>query len=378
MPERSADFTNILDLLSQSNLKGAFFLKGNTSRRILNKLSEFYKTALLMSRIGSSKEQLKYMIEEFPKEFIRENYKEKYPNNLLIQSILYSINEEGRATLQVNTTGLDTIQKSKYADAWTELHKINPKLSTQLYMYNLYKGGIGFNPKTFMHLLPIYVKERLDNYIGTFRNLPSVDPLTIIDRFIRNNWTDKNLVPSVKYKEGQFYTTKNGDIVINKKNINQFKNLDWFISSNEELGTLYKRKFYQEETETLIFEEVTPLGNNGEYIEIQETALNNTDRVIEDTPEESIGKEEVLSDSEALSTEEVYDSVMFKDEDRNYKEDVKALISNVLSRIQKDNTIENNSQNREKIINMVEERLKSFNIEIDKEKLKKKSKKLCD
>ena len=378
MPERSADFTNILDLLSQSNLKGAFFLKGNTSRRILNKLGEFYKTALLMSRIGSSKEQLKYMIEEFPKEFIRENYKEKYPNNLLIQSILYFINEEGRATLQVNTTGLDTIQKSKYADAWTELHKINPKLSTQLYIYNLYKGGIGFNPKTFMHLLPIYVKERLDNYIGTFRNLPSVDPLTIIDRFIRNNWTDKNLVPSVKYKEGQFYTTENGDIVINKKNINQFKNLDWFISSNEESSTLYKRKFYQEETGTLIFEEVTPLGNNGEYIEIQETALNNTDRVIEDTSEESIGKEEVLSDSEALSTEELYDSVMFKDENRDYKEDVKALISNVLSRIQKDNTIENNSQNREKIINMVEERLKSFNIEIDKEKLKKKSKKLCD
>lgn len=378
MPERSADFTNILDLLSQSNLKGAFFLKGNTSRRILNKLGEFYKTALLMSRIGSSKEQLKYMIEEFPKEFIRENYKEKYPNNLLIQSILYSINEEGRATLQVNTTGLDTIQKSKYEDAWTELHKINPKLSTQLYMYNLYKGGIGFNPKTFMHLLPIYVKERLDNYIGTFRNLPSVDPLTIIDRFIRNNWTDKNLVPSVKYKEGQFYTTENGDIVINKKNINQFKNLDWFTFSNEELSTLYKRKFYQEETETLIFEEVTPLGNNGEYVEIQETALNNTDRVIEDTSEESIGKEEVLSDSEALSTEEVYDSVMFKDEDRDYKEDVKALISNVLSRIQKDNTIENNSQSREKIINMVEERLKSFNIEIDKEKLKKESKKLCN
>lgn len=378
MPERSADFTNILDLLSQSNLKGAFFLKGNTSRRILNKLGEFYKTALLMSRIGSSKEQLKYMIEEFPKEFIRENYKEKYPNNLLIQSILYSINEEGRATLQVNTTGLDTIQKSKYADAWTELHKINPKLSTQLYMYNLYKGGIGFNPKTFMHLLPIYVKERLDNYIGTFRNLPSVDPLTIIDRFIRNNWTDKNLVPSVKYKEGQFYTTENGDIVINKKSINQFKNLDWFTFSNEELSTLYKRKFYQEETGTLIFEEVTPLGNNGEYIEIQETALNNTDRVIEDTSEESIGKEEVLSDSEALSTEELYDSVMFKDENRDYKEDVKALISNVLSHIQKDNTIENNSQSREKIINMVEERLKSFNIEIDKEKLKKESKKLCN
>lgn len=378
MPERSADFTNILDLLSQSNLKGAFFLKGNTSRRILNKLSEFYKTALLMSRIDSSKEQLKYIIEEFPKEFIRENYKEKYPNNLLIQSILYSINEEGRATLQVNTTGLDTIQKSKYEDAWTELHKINPKLSTQLYIYNLYKGGIGFNPKTFMHLLPIYVKERLDNYIGTFRNLPSVDPLTIIDRFIRNNWTDKNLVPSVKYKEGQFYTTENGDIVINKKNISQFKNFDWFISSNEELSTLYKRKFYQEETGTLIFEEVTPLGNNGEYIEIQETALNNTDRVIEDTSEESIGKEEVLSDSGALSTEELYDSVMFKDETRDYKEDVKALISNVLSRIQKDNTIENNSQSREKIINMVKERLKSFNIEIDKEKLKKKSKKLCD
>lgn len=378
MPERSADFTNILDLLSQSNLKGTFFLKGNTSRRILNKLSEFYKTALLMSRIGSSKEQLKYMIEEFPKEFIRENYKEKYPNNLLIQSILYSINEEGRATLKINTTGLDTIQKSKYADAWTELHKINPKLSTQLYMYNLYKGGIGFNPKTFMHLLPIYVKERLDNYIGTFRNLPSVDPLTIIDRFIRNNWTDKNLVPSVKYEEGQFYTTEEGNIVINEDNISQFKNLDWFISSNEELGTLYKRKFYQERTKTLIFEEVTPLGNNGEYVEIQETALNNTDKVIEDTSEESISKEEVLSDSAALSTEELYDSVMFKDENRDYKEDVKALISNVLSRIQKDNTIENNSQSREKIINMVEERLKSFNIEIDKEKLKKESKKLCN
>jgi len=34
--------------------------------------------------------------------------------------------------------------------AWIDLHKKDPELSTKLFIYNLFRGGVGFNPKTFI------------------------------------------------------------------------------------------------------------------------------------------------------------------------------------------------------------------------------------
>ena len=86
---------------------------------------------------------LKYYINEFPKEFINNNYKEKYSDNLLIQAIKYDINDSSNnVILTVNTTGMDITQKENLSNAWIDLHKKDPELSLKLFKYNFFRGGI--------------------------------------------------------------------------------------------------------------------------------------------------------------------------------------------------------------------------------------------
>ena len=80
---------------------------------------------------------------------MEKNYKKQYNDNLLIQSIKYGTDKGGRATLQIDITGLDTQQKERLSSAWIDLHKVNPELSEQLFKYCFFRAGIGFSPKTF-------------------------------------------------------------------------------------------------------------------------------------------------------------------------------------------------------------------------------------
>lgn len=266
MPANSRGFRNILDSMD-SKLSNIIY----SDRKLLSTFSDFYQSYLLIASETVNEKQLINYINGFPTWFFKQNFKEKYKDNALIQAIkLDTDSTTGRPVLKVDITGLKTKQKEVLMNAWIDLHKENPELSKQLFMYNFFRRGIGFSPETFMGLVPTYVKERIEGYTDTYRKLPSVSGALVIDQFIRNNWDNNKLVPRKKVK--LVWHDKIAEVT-NPKEIKEMKNVPYFKIKIGNTDRLFRQS---EVTETSVFyEEITPLGNNGEYLEISNSYISN-------------------------------------------------------------------------------------------------------
>lgn len=261
MPANSTGFRNILTYASENPIGDAIL----SDRKVLSSLSDFYQSYLVVAGNVVNSSDLSKVISEFPKEFMEKNYKKQYDNNLLIQSIKYGTDKGGRATLQIDITGLDTQQKERLSSAWIDLHKVNPELSEQLFKYCFFRAGIGFSPKTFMSLVPVYVKERLNSYVDTFRVLPSSTPEIVLDQFIRNNWDNNKLVPRkenlvMRYLEnGNFEVYKESDV-------KELQKTQYFKMKVDNVDKLYQQVLLKDNS--IEYKEVAPLGSNKDYLEI--------------------------------------------------------------------------------------------------------------
>lgn len=261
MPANSTGFRNILTYASENPI-GDIILG---DRKILSSLSDFYQSYLVVAGNVVNSNDLGKTISEFPKEFMEKNYKEQYKNNLLIQSIKYGTDKGGRATLQVDITGLDIQQKERLSSAWIDLHKVNPELSEKLFKYCFFRAGIGFSPKTFMSLVPVYVKERLSSYVDTFRVLPSSTPEIVLDQFIRNNWDNNKLVP--RKKNLAMRKLENGNFEVYKESdVKDLQKTQYFKMRVDNVDKLYQQVLSKDES--IEYKEINPLGSNKDYLEI--------------------------------------------------------------------------------------------------------------
>ena len=288
IPANSNSFDKILRSLPE-NIRSK--MVGDT--KSLGQLIDFYLSYMLISSkcidVDSNRD-LKYYMNEFPKSFVTENIKEKYPNNPFIQAIKVSTSQAAdgstRYTLVINTTGMDNIDKERLSSGWADLYNENPQYALQLFEYNFYKGGIGFTPKTFMHLLPISIKRNIPKYIETFRRIPDVDASTVIDQFIRNNWQNGKFVP--KFNENDV-SLKNETVILNKENYETGLSTKYIrIRFKNKTEKLYKKDKVDVEGKIVTYKEISPLGNNGEYLEIAtyniEESLDATPQVITENP----------------------------------------------------------------------------------------------
>lgn len=294
MPANSTGFRNILDLVNDSPLSSVIF----GDRKLLSSLSDFYQSYLVMKNGVVNPQELGSTITEFPKEFMEKEYKKKYADNALIQAIKYGTDKSGRATLQVDITGLDTQQKEKLSSAWIDLHKVNPELSTKLFNYNFFRGGIGFSPKTFMSLVPVYVKERIPGYVDTFRILPSTVPETVLDQFIRNNWDNNRLVPR---KKATFKQLPNGHVeVFRPSEVKELTGVQYFKTKVNNEDKLFMQIL--ERDGAIEFKEIAPLGSNKEYLEMSESTIDSPLNVPAEAKVEAV-EVETGKDSELAETE---------------------------------------------------------------------------
>lgn len=309
MPANSTGFRNILDLVNESPLSSVIF----GDRKLLSSLSDFYQSYLVMKNGVVNPQELGSTITEFPKEFMEKEYKKKYADNALIQAIKYGTDKSGRATLQVDITGLDTQQKEKLSSAWIDLHKVDPELSTKLFNYNFFRGGIGFSPKTFMSLVPVYVKERIPGYVDTFRVLPSTVPETVLDQFIRNNWDNNRLVPR---KKVTFRQLPNGHMEVFKPaEVRDLSGVQYFKTKVNDVDKLFMQIL--EKGESIEFKEIAPLGSNKEYLEMSESTIDSplnvpTEAKVE-TTEAEVGKDSELSETDTSAEVEETERVAADD-----------------------------------------------------------------
>lgn len=297
MPANSTGFRNILTYASENPIGDAIL----SDRKILSSLSDFYQSYLVVAGNVVNSSDLSKVISEFPKEFMEKNYKKQYNNNLLIQSIKYGTDKGDRATLQIDITGLDTQQKERLSSAWIDLHKVNPELSEQLFKYCFFRAGIGFSPKTFMSLVPVYVKERLNSYVNTFRVLPSSTPEIVLNQFIRNNWDNNRLVP--RKKNVVMRHLENGNFEVYKENdVKELQKTQYFKMKVDNVDKLYQQVLLKDDS--IEYKEVSPLGSNKDYLEVSADGI---DKPIEipSTSLEDNEKSEISSstDGEAKSDE---------------------------------------------------------------------------
>lgn len=267
MPANSTGFRNILTYASENPIGDVIL----SDRKILSSLSDFYQSYLVVAGNVVNSSDLSKVISEFPKEFMEKNYKKQYDNNLLIQSIKYGTDKGGRATLQIDITGLDTQQKERLSSAWIDLHKVNPELSEQLFKYCFFRAGIGFSPKTFMSLVPVYVKERLNSYVDTFRVLPSSTPEIVLDQFIRNNWDNNRLVP--RKKNIVMRHLENGNFEVYKESdVKELQKTQYFKMKVDNVDKLYQQVLLKDDS--IEYKEVSPLGSNKDYLEVSADGID--------------------------------------------------------------------------------------------------------
>lgn len=267
MPANSTGFRNILTYASENPIGDVIL----NDRKILSSLSDFYQSYLVVAGNVVNSSDLGKVISEFPKEFMEKNYKKQYDDNLLIQSIKYGTDKGGRATLQIDITGLDIQQKERLSSAWIDLHKVNPELSEQLFKYCFFRAGIGFSPKTFMSLVPVYVKERLKSYVDTFRVLPSSTPEIVLDQFIRNNWDNNRLVP--RKKNIVMRHLENGNFEVYKESdVKELQKTQYFKMKVDNVDKLYQQVLLKDDS--IEYKEISPLGSNKDYLEISVDGVN--------------------------------------------------------------------------------------------------------
>lgn len=308
MPTGSAGFRNLL-----ANLPTDISNKMYNEKKLLDQFSNFYQSYLLMQSGVMDAKDLKFYATEFPKWFTEQNFKEKYPNNELIQAIRMNVAKRtGKPYLTINITGMDEQRKEELRSAWIDLHKDNPKLSQMLFNYSFFRAGIGFSPKTFMSLVPTFVKEKLKSkdgnasYIDTYRNFPTVVPDLVIDQFIRNNWDNNKLVPIKGGKDTHYnIDTKHGVLTVYRpEEVAELADITYIKTKAH--NQTYLWKFKSDANNQLTFDLVKPLGNNGEYLEISTSEIVNPLSETTETHNEETDAtiQESASDLKTVSSQE--------------------------------------------------------------------------
>ncbi len=327
MPTGSTGFRKLL-----ANLPVDISDKMYNDKKLLDQFSNFYQSYLLVQSGLINPKHLKSYATQFPKWFMEQKFKEKYSDNALIQAIRMNVSKKtGRPYLMINITGMDEQRKEELRSAWIDLHKEDPELSQMLFNYSFFRAGIGFSPKTFMSLVPTYVKEKLKSkdgnasYVDTYRNFPEVIPDLVIDQFIRNNWENNKLVP----RKGGKDTHYNVDVKHNRLTVyrpEEIADLAGISYMKTKMNNnTYLWHLSSDKGEELVFELVKPLGNNGEYLEMStldiKDPLSDTTKTTEDNSASDLKTEspqesnvEDTSNSQVITkTEEIKNLAAFAD-----------------------------------------------------------------
>lgn len=327
MPTGSTGFRKLL-----ANLPVDISDKMYNDKKLLDQFSNFYQSYLLVQSGLINPKHLKSYATQFPKWFMEQKFKEKYSGNALIQAIRMNVSKKtGRPYLMINITGMDEQRKEELRSAWIDLHKEDPELSQMLFNYSFFRAGIGFSPKTFMSLVPTYVKEKLKSkdgnasYVDTYRNFPEVIPDLVIDQFIRNNWTNNKLVPIKGGKDTHY----NVDVKHNRLTVyrpEEIADLAGISYMKTKMNNnTYLWHLTSDKGEELVFELIKPLGNNGEYLEMStqdiKDPLSDTTKTTEDnsasdlkteSPQES-NAEDTSNNQVITKTEEIKNLAAFAD-----------------------------------------------------------------
>ena len=266
-PTKSQAFSEVLESIPGS-LQDRFL----NNRELLNDLKDFFLSHALIDNRVVNENRAGYYIKEFARDFVVNGIQEKNLDNEFIQAIKVKQDKDtGELSLELSTTGMDQKKKDRLSDSWYELYKKNQSLAMDLFNYCFFRGGIGFNPKTFMNLLPLQMREEIPGYKESFTNIPTESAKYILEQFLAHNTSNHKLFP---IKEGEKDVIGGGIIIQDKNELSQYADTPAFRikDSNGKWRYLLLDKVTDD---GLAYKEIIPLGNNGEYLEMSSTRVPN-------------------------------------------------------------------------------------------------------
>ena len=266
-PTKSQAFSEVLE-----SIPGSLQDKFLNDRGLLNDLKDFFLSHILVDNRVVNENRAGYYIKEFAGEFAANGIKEKNLDNEFIQAIKIKQDKDtGEFSLELSTTGMDQQKKDRLSLSWYELYKKNQPLAMDLFNYCFFKGGIGFNPKTFMNLLPLQMRESIQGYKESFTNIPTESAKYILEQFLAHNTSNHKLFP---IKEGEKDVIGGGLIIQDKTELSQYADTPAFRikDSNNRWRYLLLDRVTDD---ALAYKEIIPLGDNGEYLEMSSTRVPN-------------------------------------------------------------------------------------------------------
>lgn len=276
MPANSLNFRDLLSNLPK-NLKSRI----TSDRKLLSMLSDFYQSYMLISSEAINSSKLMWYIDKYPAEFIKLlKEDESLKSNPLCAAIRLDVaKQSGRPILKIDTTGVDSDYKESLMSGWADLVKTHPNVAKDLFIYNFFRGGIVFNPQTFMGLVPYQVKENIEGYNESYSNPTRIEPYIVIDQFIRNYSSNNQIVPTVKSLEGLNKLDKPvkvGDAVTieNSKDLEAIGESTYFKVKSGNSYILFKVTSSSKYSKVIT--RIAPLGNNGEYLELSTDEIRNS------------------------------------------------------------------------------------------------------
>lgn len=227
-----------------------------------------------------SREKRLYYIQDFPKQLqaIKDSNSEISKLGLIENLAVYNKNEKNPFdTINLSIKGnMSQILKEKYSRDWASLLYMGEegnKLAKDLFLYCYYKNGLQFGPNTFIQLCPVIVRENIDNYISSLRDMidNQDDYMDFIEQFIYNNLNNGELVSKIDSNKSTINFTNNKiindeiEIQIDSNSIYEDKKI---IKKTEKLEDGIEYNTFQEFISTRIF-------NDNVYYRL-ETQDNNT------------------------------------------------------------------------------------------------------
>jgi rRNA maturation endonuclease Nob1 len=208
-----------------------------------------------------------------------------------------------------------------------------------------------------------------------------VSPSIVLDMFIRNNWENTKLVPVKKYQKNIFVDMEKGTLKITGKDNLADLGESLYIKTQAGPNSYNLWRLKEREDEEVLFEKISPLGNNHEYLEIY---LDPNTKALKET---SLAKENLeVSELETISPMEEQESentdnaeISEEEQTDNVRKLTEAIMKQVpsFSENQAENKIEEMKENPKLYGGFLQNVFKQMGITLDKEKAIKKFKKMC-
>ena len=288
-PQYSPKFTELLSLMRETTKAQ---LDAKTINKLVNDFTLYKLTIGENPIINSNPEQRNRFINNFVKEF------KKRAEGIVDNELINIISAEPSnkrcpvPVLNARTGGFNADMQERIKAAWSTLME-NPEtfdLGRDLFIYNLYRNGFTFSPKTFLHLASVDTKLAMGEYIDAVADPRFNDDRVSLAEFLlmfrRNHAGESKIVPTLKLNKSKGGTrisaTTNGrgkielTISYDKRKVG----LEGIIANKKPTSTVfapvieYNGKLYYTEkyeisgsTGSVTYVETSPLGNTNNFLE---------------------------------------------------------------------------------------------------------------